>query len=387
MLRNYLLMAWRQLRRNKLYSLINVTGLAVGMAVAMLIGLWIWDELTFNDWHTRHAALTRILSIERVNNEVTVADVASVPMEAALYSRYPSAFKNLALVSQEGHVLAAGDKKISQWGMWAQPSFPVMFSFRMVTGSVTAFKDPSSLLLSESAARALFGNSDALNQVVVVDGHRMRSGGVSEVTASSSPATDVENDMLGYDWKGRDPNSTPVIGTLFVGYDFGKTLGWQLKEGRDFSRDFPTDSGAFIINEAAARYMGLLHPVGEFIRWHDENHPIIGVIRDMVMKSPYSPVEPTFFTLRTDRRIHVITVRLNPGLSQQAALAIIQPVFLKYSPGSPFDYSFTEEDYAAKFRAEEQVGDLSGLFTVLALFISCLGLFGLASFVAEQRTR
>ncbi|HEX3934280.1 MAG TPA: ABC transporter permease, partial [Puia sp.] len=215
----------------------------------------------------------------------------------------------------------------------------------------------------------------------------MRSGAVSQVTASSSPATNVENDMLGYDWKGRDPNSTSVIGTLFVSYDFGKTLGWQLKEGRDFSRDFPTDSGAFIINEAAARYMGLLHPVGEFIRWHDENHPIVGVIRDMVMKSPYSPVEPTFFTLRTDRRIHVISVRLNPGLTQQAALAIIQSVFLKYSPGSPFDYSFTEEDYSAKFRAEEQVGDLSGLFTVLAVFISCLGLFGLASFVAEQRTR
>jgi hypothetical protein len=107
----------------------------------------------------------------------------------------------------------------------------------------------------------------------------------------------------------------------------------------------------------------------------------------MVMKSPYSPVEPTFFTLRTDRRIHVITVRLNPGLARQAALAVIQPVFQKYSPGTPFDYSFTEEDYAAKFRAEEQVGDLSRFFTVLALFISCLGLFGLASFVAEQRTR
>ncbi len=183
----------------------------------------------------------------------------------------------------------------------------------------------------------------------------MRSGGVSEVAASSSPTTDVENDMLGYDWKGRDPNSAPAIGTLFVGYDFGKTVGWQLKEGRDFSRDFPTDSGAFIINEAAARYMGLLHPVGEFIRWHEENHPIVGVVRDMVMKSPYSPVEPTFFTLRTDRRIHVITVRLNPGLTRQAALAIIQPVFLKYSSASPFDYSFTEEDYSAKFRAESRL--------------------------------
>ncbi|HVW60962.1 MAG TPA: FtsX-like permease family protein [Puia sp.] len=215
----------------------------------------------------------------------------------------------------------------------------------------------------------------------------IQSGGASEVAASSSPATDVENDMLGYNWKGRDPNTTPVIGTLFVSYDFGRTLGWHLKEGRDFSRDFPTDSGAFVINEAAARYMGLTHPVGESIRWHNEDHPIIGVIRDMVMESPYRPVEPTFFTLRTDRRIHMILIRLNPNLTQRAALAMIEPVFRKYSPGSPFAYSFTDEDYAAKFRAEEQIGHLSGMFTLLALFISCLGLFGLASFVAEQRTR
>src|ERR1700744_2473794 len=106
MLSNYLLMAWRQLRRNRLYSMINVTGLAVGMAVAMLIGIWVWDEITFNDWHTRHASLAPILSIERVNNEVTVSETASVPMEAALYSRYPSDFKELALVSQGDHVLA-----------------------------------------------------------------------------------------------------------------------------------------------------------------------------------------------------------------------------------------------------------------------------------------
>jgi hypothetical protein len=693
MLGNYLLVAWRQLQRRRLYSLINIAGLAVGMSVAMLIGIWIWDELTFNHWHSRHASLVRILSIERLNNEVTVDAMASVPMEAALRSHHPSAFRELALVNPGGHVLATKDKKVSQWGMWAQSAFPVMFSFRMVSGDATALKDPSSMLLSQSAAQALFGSTGALNRTVTVDGRTqmkvagvfadppensqfhgtgvlmawdnkdnrgttmgddwydhhfqlyaeladgvtaadvtarikdlskphlkggfeelalqpmdqwhlynefsngkqaggeirtvrlfmaigffilllacinfmnlstaqgnkrakevglrktvgsgrgqliaqflgeslimtcfsltiavglaalvmpmfdrlagkqlvfpwtspgfwlaaacftiltgllagsypafylsgfkpadvlkgvfragrspviarkvlvvvqftisialiigilvvnrqiryaqdrpvgytraglitvgmnepglmghfdalrtalIRSGGVSEVAASSSPATDVENDMLGYNWKGRDPNATPAIGTLFVSYEFGRTVGWRLKEGRDFSRDFPTDSGAFIINEAAARYMGISHPVGEFIRWHNEDHPIIGVIRDMVMESPYRPVEPTFFTLRTDRRIHVITLRLHPNLSQRAALALIEPVFREYSPGSPFVYSFTDEDYAVKFRAEEQIGALSGMFTLLALFISCLGLFGLASFVAEQRTR
>src|SRR5689334_8820207 len=102
MLGNYLLVAWRQLKRNRLYSMINITGLALGMAVAMLIGIWVRDELTFNHWHSRHASLARILSIERVNNEVGVDAMASVPMEAALRSHNPSAFMELALVSQGG---------------------------------------------------------------------------------------------------------------------------------------------------------------------------------------------------------------------------------------------------------------------------------------------
>ncbi len=141
--------------------------------------LWIRDETTFNEWHSRHASLTRILSIFRFNSEVTVASVPPFQWKPGLYSRHPSAFRDLALVSEGGHVIAAGDKKLSQWGMWAQPSFPAMFSFRMVAGGVTAFKDPSSLLLSESAARALFGNADAPGQMVTVDDHvEMRVGGV-----------------------------------------------------------------------------------------------------------------------------------------------------------------------------------------------------------------
>jgi putative ABC transport system permease protein len=228
---------------------------------------------------------------------------------------------------------------------------------------------------------ALVENYDAIRNELI------RSGAATEMAESSSPATDVENSMLGFDWKGRDPRSVSVIGTLFVTYDFGKTVDWTLKEGRDFSRDFPTDSGSFILNEAAVRYTGMKHPVGEVIRWHGQEYPIIGVIRDMVMESPFAKVQPTFFTLRTDRRIHVVSIRLNSRLPPQDALAIIEPVFHRYAPDSPFDYSFTDDDYAAKFRTEEQMGDLAGFFTVLALFISCLGLFGLASFVADQRTR
>jgi ABC-type antimicrobial peptide transport system permease subunit len=105
------------------------------------------------------------------------------------------------------------------------------------------------------------------------------------------------------------------------------------------------------------------------------------------MESPYRPAEPTFFTLKADRRIHVISIRLRPTLPLRQALAAIQSVFHKYDPDTPFEYAFTDEDYSRKFTTEVQLGDLAGFFTVLAVFISCLGLFGLASFTAEQRTR
>ena len=189
--------------------------------------------------------------------------------------------------------------------------------------------------------------------------------------------------MLGYDWEGKDPRFIPVLGTLFVSHEFGKTIGWTIKEGRDFSRKFATDSGAIILNEAAVNYMGLKNPVGKSIG----GRPIIGVIHDMVMESPYNTVLPTIFTVMTDSRIHTLVVRINPALNIQDALAKIKPVMMHYDPASVFSYDFVDTSYGAKFIDEEQTGSLTSVFAALAILISCLGLFGLVSFVAEQRTR
>jgi ABC-type antimicrobial peptide transport system permease subunit len=150
--------------------------------------------------------------------------------------------------------------------------------------------------------------------------------------------------------------------------------------------DFKSDSDAFVINEAGARFIGIEHPVNESIQWHGIDHKIVGVVNDMVMLSPFSSAEPTFFMLH-DRSIHVITIRISPTAPVRTALAAIGKVFQKYNPSSPFEYAFTDETYAAKFSDEEQLGRMVSLFTLLAVFISCLGLFGLASFVTEQRTK
>lgn len=172
---------------------------------------------------------------------------------------------------------------------------------------------------------------------------------------------------------------------------FGKVTGWQITEGRDFSPEFVADSGNILINETAAKYMGLRHPVGEIVQWGlNGKYTIIGVVKDMISQSPYEPVRPMMFYLSTYRSfsgIGVINIRVKPGASMSQALTAIETIFKKYDPEDPFEYSFADRDYAKKFGDEERIGRLAGFFTVLAIFISCLGLLGLSSFMAEQRTR
>lgn len=169
--------------------------------------------------------------------------------------------------------------------------------------------------------------------------------------------------------------------------DFGKTVGWKLKAGRDFSRNFGTDSLAMILNEAAVKQIGLKkNIVGENIQYDGKNYQVIGVVKDIVQESPYKPVTPMVYLL-THEYIGGAIVAIKAGVPIKDALAKIEKVFKKYNPSLPFNYTFIDEDYAQKFADEQRVGKLATFFTVLAIFISCLGLFGLAAFVAEQRKK
>jgi putative ABC transport system permease protein len=693
MVKSFLKIAWRNLLKNKIISFINIGGLAIGMMVAILICLWLWSELSYNHYHTNYKKLAVAMSIETINGATTAEPFASVPLASALRSSFAADFKNISLVAETNQLLKASDKSLGQEGLWVQPSFPVMFSLQMLKGNIKSLSDPSAILLSRSAAGALFADADPINKTVLlgdstpmkvqgvyenipdnssfggkafllawdnnanrgkgmqddwIDHHfqlfvqlndkagftetsarikditkphlkgaweeimlhpmdkwllydkfengkmvagRMqfvwlftiicafvlllacinymnlstarsekrarevsirkvlgsarkqlitqfigesmlvtiaalvlsiamaqlslsyfnalagkqlaipyaepmfwlliagfsvftgfiagsypalylsgfqaskvlkgtfRSGAagsfarrvlvviqftvsialitgtivvfrqvqyaknrpvgysrdglitvnmnspeiknnftvlqhdllstglVLQVAASSSPSTEVQNSMMGYDWEGRDAHSVPIIGTLFISQEFGKTIGWKILDGRDFSTDYPADSGAFILNEAAVKFIGLTNPVGKTIRWHGRQNPIVGIVKDMVMESPYTPVAPVFFTMSQNPRIHVITMRLNPAVSIHAAIAGITIVFKKYNPASAFEYRFTDDNYNRKFLGEEQIGHLAMFFAVFAIFISCLGLFGLAAYVAEQRTK
>jgi putative ABC transport system permease protein len=222
--------------------------------------------------------------------------------------------------------------------------------------------------------------------------HQLKnSGAVVEVAESSSPVTDVWSSNSGFDWDGRDPSNEPVFATLAITPEYGKVVEWQFIDGRDFSRDLASDSAGFVINEAAANVLGFDDPVGKTIRWSSWRtkataFTVLGVVRDMVMTSPYKPQLPTIYFI-SGESLHFINIRTNPDRSISEALSTIGSVFKNVIPAAPFDYKFADEEYSLKFASEERIGSLSMVFAVLAILISCLGLFGLASFVAEQRTK
>lgn len=696
MLKNYIKVAWRNLVNSRIYSIINITGLATGMAAALIIGLWVWDEVSFNTYHRNYDRLARVMVDAAAEGKIFTGGTVSQPMGYALRDKYAADFKHIALVSwRAAHIVAVGEKKISQTGMWAQEAFPEMFTLKMLQGERQALKDPSSLLLSASTAKALFGDADPLNKMVRIDnkfdmkvagvyqdlphnttfsdlkvllpwttyvnnteswikdaqtqwenhmcqlyvqlndhadvkkvsdkiksvptphitfskeelqlhpmnqwrlydefengklvggrirmvwltgligifilllacinfmnlstarsekrsrevgirkaigsvrgqlvgqflsesmivvlvglllsillvqlslpffnglmdkamaipwgnplfwllvlgfafitglisgsypafylsafepvkvlkgtfragrfatlprkilvvgqftisvalitstlivyrqikhaqnrpvgynreglitvdmntpdiqGHYdairndlLRTGAVADMAQSNSSPTQVWSNNI-VSWKGKDPGLVVSPGTIAVSHDFGNTIGWKILEGRDFSRSFASDTGAFILNEAAVKLTGFRHPIGEVIRWGDQDHVVVGVVKDMVMESPYEPVRPVIFHLNP-HWARLMTVRIKPGIPMREGLAKIEPVFKKYNPGSPFVYKFVDNEYAAKFSDEERIGNLATIFAILAIFISCLGLYGLASFVAEQRTK
>ncbi len=700
MIRNYLKIAWRNLIKNRMHSSINIAGLAVGMAVAMLIGLWIWDELSFNQSFNNYNRIAIVMQHQTANGDVSTGTAVPYLMGDELKKSYGNDFKYVSMSKwTNDHILAFGENKITKRGNYFEPPITEMLSLKMLKGTRSALQDNHSIILSASTAKALFGNSDPMNKRVIIDnkfdvtvtgiyedlpfnsdfndltfiapwklyidannwaekatnpwgnnsfqtwvqmadnadmdkvsakikdvwlkrvtsadaaykpviflrpmrkwhlysefkngvnvGGRIQfvwlfgmigflvlllacinfmnlstarsekrakevgirkaigslrgqlirqffcesvmvsvfaficsivlvvlmlpffnevadkkmqvlwynplfwllgvcfslitgivagsypalylssfqpvkvlkgtfragrfaslprkilvvlqftvsailiigtivvfrqiqyaknrpvgynrnglvstpivtekvhknfaairdelksSGEVSEIAETSSATTYVDDFDGGFSWRGKDPSVQGNFGAIFISPEFGKTVGWHIKEGRDFSRDFITDSTAMILNETAVKFTGLKNPVGETIKWNGKNYHVIGVINDMLMQSPYDPVFRSVFVWDGNTQ-PVVQVRINPAKNTHEALAKIEAVFKKYNPAQPFTYGFADADYARKFGEEERIGKLANFFTILAIFISCLGLYGMASFMAEQRTK
>ncbi len=218
------------------------------------------------------------------------------------------------------------------------------------------------------------------------------SGAVAEMSTSSSPTTNIWSNRSGFIWEGKPEGFQEDFAWTEVSAEYAKSLNLKIVEGRDFSREFASDSNAILINVTAKKYMGLTNPIGVLLKDDDEEDPgeplmIVGVVEDMIAQSPYEAVKQGIYVFDKNENVSYYNLRLNPKQSASQNIAIIERVFKEHFPDIPFQFEFVDEQYGAKFASEERIGTLSSIFTSLAILISCLGLFGLTSFVAEQRTK
>jgi ABC-type antimicrobial peptide transport system permease subunit len=209
------------------------------------------------------------------------------------------------------------------------------------------------------------------------------------VTRTSGPMTRHWSDTWGFQW----PGSTEAdLKTDFIYFStdeqFVQTMGLKLVAGRDIdSRKYLTDSNAILLNEAAVKIMRLKDPVGQQVQENGSRWHIVGVTKDFILESPYAAVAPTIIAGPSANGFYILNMKLNPANKVSENLKMSEEIFKKYNPLYPFEYNFVDEEYAAKFANEKRTGKLAGLFAGLTIFISCLGLFGLASFTAENRTK
>lgn len=221
----------------------------------------------------------------------------------------------------------------------------------------------------------------------------LNSGAIQAVALSSSPLTGIYNFTNGYQWSGKDPALDGEFAMCMVTPDYGLAIDWNIIDGRDFSATMATDTqSAILVNRSAIKYMGLKDPIGKQLTKLNEfgafiwSKTIIGVVDDVVMSSPYQPVQPTIYYYRPEM-FSYMQLRINAISSAEEALSKIKSIFGRVVPTTLLEYSFVEEIYGKKFSEEQRIGKIAGIFAIVTVVISCLGLFGLASFVAVQRRK
>jgi putative ABC transport system permease protein len=214
----------------------------------------------------------------------------------------------------------------------------------------------------------------------------LNTGVVEGTSVASSMVLELGSNTGGISWAGKPAGQDILITVQRVDPNYISTIGMTLKEGRDFYPAAGTDSASVIINEAFAKLINKATPVGELLHWGDENVKIVGVVKDFVYQDMYAPPAPMLM-LCNPREVPYLYVRLKKGVDTQAALAKVGQVMSRYAPGTPVEFKFLTDWYDRLFRTEMLISDLSKLFAGLAIFISCLGLFGLSAYTAERRTK
>lgn len=364
--------------------------LVVGLAFVLASGFVSISLTWFNELASKQ------LQMPWSNLYLWIASFCFIIITGLLAGSYPS----LYLSSFNSIKALKGSLRLSKFASIPRKTLVVVqfsISIALIIGTIVVYqqiqfaKDRNVGYTRDGLLMMPITSSDFHSKFDVLKTELKNTGVVTEVAKSSSPPTDIWNSNGGFDWRGKDPNFQAEFSTFTITADYGKVVDWQIVKGRDLRSDMASDSSAFIINESAARVFGFENPIGEVVQWKTwwtngvKNFTIVGVVKDMVVKSAYAPPAPSVCFLGGSN--NWINVRIRKDANTATALTKIESVVKKVIPAVPFDYKFADQEYALKFASEERIGKLTSVFAILAIFISCLGLSGLASFVAEQRTK
>jgi putative ABC transport system permease protein len=213
----------------------------------------------------------------------------------------------------------------------------------------------------------------------------LETGVVEAVTKSNSAITDINsNNFLG--WPGKPEELRVIFTTIATEYDYAKTMGIKIIEGREFSEDFKSDTAAILVNKAGIELMNLKDPIGTELDLWGGKRKLIGILDNVLMGDPFEPVKPLFAILDPGW-IDVVSIRLKKTNDLQGSLDRVKAVFEKHAPAYPFEYKFSDVEFQKKFTHINLTSSIASLFSSLAILITGLGLFGLASYTAEQRTK
>ncbi|MGZ8540551.1 MAG: ABC transporter permease [Chitinophagaceae bacterium] len=225
---------------------------------------------------------------------------------------------------------------------------------------------------------------DTRKSFTVIKQELQKTGLISAVTQTSSPITDIWWKSPAPDWEGKPADGDIIMAGIATDVDFAKTMGIKILKGKDFS-GLPSDSAAMMLNKAAVEAMGLKDPIGMQMRY-GQSYTVIGVTDNVVMESPYRPVDP-MMVFYDPNNSNSISIRLNQEAQLQKAIQSIETVFKKYNRAYPFEYRFADQEFGKKFLTEDLISRITNIFAALAIFICCIGLAGLASFTIQKRIR
>ena len=354
----------------------------LSVTIALLIVMLILPQ--FNQLTAKHIVMP-------LNSTAFWLSIAGLLLVTGFISgSYPA----LYLSSFNPVLVLKGTLKFGRGALWFRKGlvvFQFMLSIILIIGTIVISKQVNyiqSANLGYNRENLIYISleGDLTSKFEVFKTQALNMPGIKSITRMSQNLIQIVNKTGGVEWEGKDPNSGIEFAWSMVGYDFTKTLNAQIAQGRDFSKDFTTDSVGYILNETALRITGYKNPIGKPFTFWQKKGTIIGVVKDFHFNSLHETINPLVLTLNENMAWGRAMIRTEPGKTKEA-LASLEKVCKELNPKFPFTYKFSDEEYAKLYNSEQVVGQLANYFAFLAIFISCLGVLGLVMFTAEQRTK